>query len=178
MSDVDARPVVPVVALVGLMGSGKSTVARLVAARSDRAAIDLDELIAEREGRTVAEIFSSDGEGAFRALELAALAEALDSGERLVVATGGGVVTTASARALLTAHATVVWLDAPVDVLVERVGSGDGRPLLSPDPRTALESLAARRRAFYAEVADVVVDASASPDVVATRITDALEVHA
>lgn len=144
--------------LVGMMGVGKSTVGRMVAAVLDRPLFDSDEMIEERTGRTVREIWSSDGEAAFRTLETDTLLEALDASEPSVIAAAGGVVLSDRNReALEAAEAHVVWLLADVDILVDRVRNGAHRPLLDDDPEDALRRLYAVRAPLYQEVADAIV---------------------
>ena len=127
---VTARHVV----LVGLMGSGKTTVGRLLATRLGRPFVDSDEVIETREGRTVREIWRTDGEQAFRELETAALQAALSADEPSVIAAAGGVVLADRNRmALREADADVVWLQADPAVLVGRAMRGDHRPLLDGD---------------------------------------------
>ena len=101
------------IALVGLPGSGKSTIAPLVARGLGWDAVDLDDEIARTTGRSPAAIIAEDGESAFRDLELAALETALRLPGPLVIACGGGLITLTTARHLLTQLATIVWLDAP-----------------------------------------------------------------
>jgi shikimate kinase len=144
--------------LVGMMGVGKSTVGRMVAAVLDRPLFDSDEMIEERTGRTVREIWATDGEPAFRALETDTLLEALAAPEQSVIAAAGGVVLSERNReALQTADAQVVWLMADVEVLVDRVGNGGHRPLLDDDPEATLRRLYAVRAPLYQEVADAIV---------------------
>jgi shikimate kinase len=143
--------------LVGMMGSGKTTVGRRVAAALGRRLRDSDEEVEARTGRTVREIFETDGEPAFRAEEARALAEALDDPEPAVVAAAGGVVLDPGNRSRLRAAGTVVWLDATPEDLARRVATGDHRPLLGDDALAALRRLDAERRPLYAEVADHVV---------------------
>lgn len=146
------------VALVGLPGTGKSSVGARLAQRRQLPFVDLDAQIAAAAGTSIPEIFATQGESAFRALELAALQQTLD-GPVSVVATGGGIVTTADARQLLTQRCTVVWLQAPRERLLDRLRtSREVRPLLADDPEGALSALAAQRGAWYDEVADFRVD--------------------
>jgi shikimate kinase len=148
------------VVLVGPMGSGKSTVGRALARRLEVGHVDTDDMVSHRAGRSIAEIFETDGEAAFREMESAALAEAL-AGPRAVISTGGGVVVAAVNRALLAeSDALVVWLDGSIDALADRVGSGRGRPLLEGDVRETLKAKIAQRAPGYLEVADVRVDTS------------------
>jgi shikimate kinase len=152
---IDARrPVLtrPLV-LVGLSGTGKSTVAPLVADALRVSAVDLDRRIEAGEGRPVVEIFADEGEPRFRDLELDALRQVLGEPPS-VVAAGGGVVCTGGARALLREGAVVVWLDADDSELLRRLeGAGERRPLLRDDPATTLRLLRREREAWYEELA-------------------------
>jgi shikimate kinase len=144
--------------LVGLMGSGKTTVARVVADRLGRRVIDTDAVIESSTGRTVREIFVDDGEDAFRSMESAALVDALADPTPAVIAAAGGVVLRDENRtALKNSDAKVVWLCATPPVLVERVGSGAHRPLLDNDPAGTLQQMHDTREALYREVADAIV---------------------
>jgi shikimate kinase/3-dehydroquinate synthase len=156
-------------ALVGLMGAGKSTVGRLLARRLDLPFVDVDAVIVERGGRSVAEIFEAEGEAGFRQRERAALEEVL-AGPDAVVACGGGAVLDPGNRAALQRAATVVWLDALPEVLAARVGADPDRPLLGDRPVEALRRLAAARAEAYAAVADATVRADAEPETVVDRV--------
>lgn len=147
------------IALVGLSGTGKSTIAPLLAAHLGLgSSVDLDREIERRFGSSVEDIFAGDGEAAFRRAESDALAEAL-AGPPVVVATGGGVVLDRDNRALLRSTATVVWLRATPEHLAGRLAdTAEARPLLAGDPQFALVRLAQEREALYAEVADLAVD--------------------
>ncbi len=145
------------------MGSGKTSVGRMVARRLGRAFLDSDEQVEERTGRTVREIFETDGEAAFRRLEADVLAEALARPDPAVVAAAGGVVLDAGNRRRLKDQATVVWLRAEPAVLVTRVRSGDHRPLLAADPLAVLEGMKAAREPLYREVVDHIVDVGHTP---------------
>jgi shikimate kinase len=143
---------------VGMMGVGKTTVARVVADRLGRRLVDSDTIIESRDGRTVREIFAQDGEPTFRALETEVLLEALASPEPLVIAAAGGVVLSEHNRAALKdSGAKVVWLCADPATLVERVRSGGHRPLLDDDPAGTLQRMFREREALYREVADAIV---------------------
>ncbi len=165
------------VALVGLSGAGKSTVAPLVAARLLVQVVDLDHEVEARSGSTVAELFADGGEAAFRAEESAALAAAL-TGPPAVIATGGGVVLDPSNRRALSDDATTVWLRGDPGELGARIADGvEARPLLEGDPVFALTRLAEERDALYAEVAHEVVDVGgADPATVAEEIAARLGV--
>jgi shikimate kinase len=148
------------VVLVGLMGSGKTTVGRRLAARLDRPFVDADEALEARAGRSIADIFETDGEEAFRDLESEVLAWLLAAPQPGVIASGGGVVLRPENRKLLSAHdVTVVWLDAGPAFLASRVERKAHRPLLAGEvsPVEVLERLHQERAPLYAEVADHVV---------------------
>lgn len=147
--------------LVGLMATGKSTVGEILAAELGRTLLDSDAHVENRTGRTVRDIWRSDGEAAFRRLESEALAAALAAEEPAVIAGAGGVVLADENRALLRGEAAcVVWLRARVETVVARVAAAadEHRPLLDEDPAGMLEHMEQDRRALYAEVADHVVD--------------------
>jgi shikimate kinase len=148
--------------LVGLMGSGKTTVGRRLARKLDRPFVDADEELEATTGRSVADWFAVDGEDAFRDAESQVLGALLDRDEPLVIATGGGVVGRAENRARLTSDdLTVVWLQATPELLAYRVSQKAPRahrPLLAEDPAAVLTRLAAERDPWYAEVADLVID--------------------
>jgi shikimate kinase len=151
-------------ALVGMMGSGKTTVGRRVAAALHRPFFDSDQMIEAREGRTVREIWLTDGEPAYRVLETKVLEEALASPEAAVVAAAGGVVLKEENRRLLTrADVCTVRLVADPEVLVTRVGRQGHRPLLDEDPLTALRRLSSEREDLYREVADATVETGRTP---------------
>ena len=142
-----ARPIV----LVGLMGVGKSTVGRRLAGRMRLPFVDADTAIEQAAGMTVAEIFARFGEPYFRNGERRVIQRLMD-GTPKVIATGGGAFINDETRALILAEATAIWLRAHPDVLAERVGRRDTRPLLrGKDPRKVLAELAAIRNPIYAE---------------------------
>ncbi len=149
------------VVLVGLMGSGKSTVGRRVANRLDRHFVDADAALEEIADRTIAEVFEQDGERGFRDLEADTLEELLEHHEPCVIAAGGGVVVRPENRARLRrTDVTVVFLDASPAFLASRVANRPHRPLLAgaESPRDVLARLHGERAGLYAEVADVTVD--------------------
>lgn len=141
-----------------MMAVGKSTVGRRVAEALGRRFLDSDDEVCARTGRTVREIFESDGEAAYRRFETEVLVDALASPDPVVVAAAGGVVLAEGNRRLLAERATVVWLTAAPEVLERRVRRGDHRPLLGDDPGPVLRRLAEERRPLYEEVADCTVD--------------------
>lgn len=141
-----------------MMASGKTTVGRRLAECRGWEFFDSDRQVEAMTGRTVAEIWRSDGEPGFRRLEAQVLADALASTVPRVIAAAGGTVLDENNRRLMALHHPVVWLRARPETLAGRVGSALHRPLLDEDPAGVLERLDAVRRPLYAEVADVVVD--------------------
>lgn len=139
------------IVLVGLMGVGKSTVGRRLAQRLKMPFVDADHEIERAAGCTIPEIFERYGEAQFRDGERRVVAR-LIAGRPRVIATGGGAFINDSTRALILGRATAVWLDADLEVLVDRVGRRDGsRPLLTgKDPREVLRRLAEVRNPIYA----------------------------
>lgn len=144
--------------LIGLMGSGKSTVGERCAERLEIPFVDTDAAVEADTGRTVPELFAT-GESAFRAEERRVVAAIAARREPHVVACGGGVVLDPTNAAALRANGTVVWLRATPATLAARVGDGAGRPLLAgADVEVRLTELAAARADAYAAAADAVVD--------------------
>lgn len=146
----------PRVVLVGPMGAGKTTVARLLAEAWGVTARDTDHDIEAIAGKPVSEIFVDDGEAAFRALEATAVAAALDTHDG-VLALGGGAVLAEATRANLAGH-TVVYLQVGLADAVKRVGLGTGRPLLLGNVRSKIKQLLDERAPVYAAVATITVD--------------------
>ena len=141
------RPIV----LVGMMGAGKSTVGRRLAARLRRPFADADDAIVAAAGMSIADIFERYGEAYFRDGERRVILRLL-SGPPLVLATGGGAFAEDATRKEILARACSVWIDVPVPVLVDRVSRRDHRPLLhGKDPRAVIEELLEKRRAAYAQ---------------------------
>jgi len=158
--------------LVGFMAAGKTTVARALARRLGWEAVDIDEVIEQRERQTVADIFSRQGEAYFRALERQALTEQRPR-RHLVVATGGGTYVDGQNRAAINADGVAVWLDVPLERLIDRVPA-DGRRPLAAD-RAGFERLYYQRRAAY-EQAHVRLDAGrAGVDALVEQLVDWLE---
>jgi shikimate kinase len=143
------------IVLVGAPGSGKSTVGALLAERLGMPFRDADAVIVERAGKSIAEIFTDDGEAAFRAMEEQITAELLALPG--VLALGGGAVLSAATRAALRGH-RVVWLRVGLTQSVKRVGLDTARPLLLGNVRGQLLKLLNERAPLYAEVATDVVD--------------------
>lgn len=150
------------IALVGLMGVGKSSIGRRLAAVLDLPFNDADDEIEIAAGRPIADIFAERGETEFREGERRVIARLLDE-PPMVLATGGGAFVSPDTRTLIKRKAVSIWLKADVEVLVRRVGRKDTRPLLiGRDPRTVLEGLARERYPAYAE-ADLCVETGETP---------------
>jgi shikimate kinase len=164
--------------LVGMMGSGKTTLGRALAQRLDMAFADTDRVLVERTGVPVATIFEIEGEAGFRRRESAVLAE-LVRGEGQVVATGGGAVLSAPNRALMREHGTVIYLRARLEHLWERTRHDSSRPLLATaDPRATLAALLEARDPLYREAAHIIVDTGAqSATTLVSRVVAALRTH-
>jgi shikimate kinase len=139
------------ITLVGLMGVGKTTIGRRLAARLQLPFVDADAEIETASGMTIADIFERFGEAHFRDGERRVIARLIDGAPK-VIATGGGAFIEAETRALILARTRAVWLDADIPTLVERVRRRDTRPLLKArDPGEVLTELAAVRNPIYAE---------------------------
>jgi shikimate kinase len=150
------------VALVGLMGAGKSAIGKRLAARLGLPFVDADDEIERAAGCTIAEFFEKHGEAEFRTGERRVIARLLD-GPVHVLSTGGGAYMDSETRAIMRARALTVWLRADLDVLFDRVKRRGHRPLLrGGDPKEVLGRLMTQRYPIYAE-ADLVVDSTAQP---------------
>ena len=160
------------VVLVGFMGSGKTSVGRVLARKLRYRFEDMDRRIEERTGRTVADIFRDDGEEAFREMEREE-AQALTSLPRRVVATGGGAFTRPATRALLQEGALTVWLRCDLERILSRIPADGSRPLAAN--RDIMPALLAEREPSY-RLADVTVDTSRrTPREVVERIVELFE---
>jgi shikimate kinase len=173
------------IALVGMMGTGKSTVAVRVAAALGWTCIDVDAVIESRSGRAISDIFAVDGEAAFRALEADVVADVLrdhsadehSADDRhsagCVVALGGGAVLTPSTRDRLADCDAVVWLHAEPAVLAGRLAGDTSRPLLGSDRLARLAVLAAQREGIYRSVATHDIDVGGlTVDEVVARVVE------
>ena len=150
------------IALVGMMGAGKSTVGRKLADSLGAGFVDSDDEIEKAASLTVQEIFERLGEQEFRRGERRVI-ERLVNGPAIVLATGGGAYLDPTTRALLKEKATTIWLRADLETIWKRVSRRDTRPLLKkPNPKQVLADLAAARAPIYAE-ADIVIDSGDAP---------------
>lgn len=172
------RPVV----LVGMMGVGKTTVGRKLAAMLDVPFVDADEEIERAAQMPIPEIFAAYGEPHFRSGERRVIARLLGHEnpdaprKRKVLATGGGAFVDPDTRALILDKAISVWLDSDIDTLVERVGRKDNRPLLrGGNPREILTRLREERRPFYQQAAIHITSGNQPHTVTAGRILKAID---
>lgn len=176
MSSVTPSPPHPVLFLIGPRASGKTTVARLLAELLGWSWVDADAVLEQRAGRTIREIFASEGEPGFRDLESAALADVCGQ-TRAVVATGGGVVLRPENRARLREAGRCVWLTADATTLWQRLQvdttTVDRRPNLSVGGLNEVEELLRQREPLYRECAGLIVDtARHTPDEIARLLRD------
>lgn len=158
------------ITLTGFMGSGKSTVGACVADALDCLFLDLDDLIVKKAGKSIPDIFAEDGEAAFRALEARLLRQTVEkyAESTMVLALGGGAVTTPASASLLHEKTVCIYLRASLDTLLQRLeGETAGRPLAD----SALAVRLAERAPLYEKTAHVVIDTDGlTPDEVADEI--------
>jgi shikimate kinase / 3-dehydroquinate synthase len=161
--------------LVGPSGAGKTTLGRLLSARLDRPFIDLDERVEIEAGRTIEQIFSSDGEVAFRRLEWNALLDLVDTVEGpCIVALGGGAVVDAGVRGIIRSTGHRLFVDIDAETAIARLEGGPARPLLyEEDPIAAWRQLYGRRHNYYRDC-DAMIRSDADPELVAARAEEAL----
>ena len=142
------------IVLIGLMGSGKTTVGRALAKRLNLVFRDSDEAVEKTAKTSVREIFENQGEDVFRKLESQALVDLCDTKSSIVLAVAGGAIISQSNRDLLQKNAQcIVWLDAPTPTLISRTGRGKHRPLLDGDPVGSLNKMRLDREPLYQQLA-------------------------
>ncbi|GIK47522.1 MAG: shikimate kinase [Alphaproteobacteria bacterium] len=165
------------IALVGLMGAGKTTVGRRLAHALDLPFADADAEIVNAAGQSIETIFAEHGECEFRRGERKVIARLLE-GPVHVLATGGGAFIDPRTRELMKERAISIWLKAPLEVLMKRVSKRSGRPLLKEDdPHAVMQRLMGERYPIYAE-ADITVETNAGPhNVAVSAIIEALREH-
>lgn len=148
------------IVLIGFMGSGKSSIGRLIASKLRYRFVDTDQLVVSGTGMEISELFRLHGEAHFRDEERRAL-ESLKNETRHVIATGGGIVTRLENRPALLELGFVVWLSANEDTIFERISRNTKRPLLqTPNPRETIANLLAERMPLYKSVAHFTIDTS------------------
>ena len=160
MNQVEGSPVGDHVVLIGPMGAGKSSLARQLSRLTSRRWVDTDRMVTDRTGLAITELFERHGEEEFRRLESEALFS-LAEHRRLIVATGGGIVTRPENHLALRSLGCVVFLNATLEVLFERVSRNQRRPLLhTADPEGTLRNIVAQRLPLYEACANLTVDTS------------------
>jgi len=169
----------PSIALIGYRGTGKTTIAERLAARLDWTSIDADVEIEQRAGKPIADVFASEGEGAFRDLE-SAVVDDLCRRQRVVLALGGGAILREDNRQHIARCGAVVWLQASADSIARRLQAdpttASRRPnLTNSDPRTEIDRLLAERTPIYRACATLEVDTEGkAPEEIAGEIVAAL----
>ncbi|MBM6998405.1 shikimate kinase [Paenibacillus sp. DXFW5] len=160
------------IVLIGMMGTGKSTVGSLLAAETGLVLVDLDQRIVEEAGRTIPDIFAAEGEAYFRELESAILRSTLQE-RGIVLATGGGAVLREENRLVMREGGLVVALQATAEEIVARVGEDPGRPLLAGGAKERVVALLEERKDAYA-FAHLTVDTSGKS---AEQVSDEILTH-
>jgi shikimate kinase len=179
MSEIAARvAAIPrTIALVGLMGAGKSHIGRRLATLLEREFFDSDAEVERAAGLSVRDIFTTLGEAAFREGERKVLARLID-GPPSVLATGGGAFIDPETRAALLSRALCVWLRADLDLLVFRTAGRTTRPLLMQgDPRVILGELMDKRYPVYAQAHVIVDTRNEASEITLARVTNAIDLH-
>lgn len=163
--------------LIGYMGCGKTTLGRKVSFREKIALLDTDKMIEQKQGRTVSEIFDTDGEAAFRQMETDCLEEIMTYEERYVISVGGGLPMKEENRKLLKELGTVLYLRARPDTIYGRLKNDTTRPLLrGDDPEGKIRTMIGVRGPVYEEAADAVIDVDEkSYDMIIGEILNAVE---
>lgn len=159
------------IVIIGFMGTGKTTVARLLASRLGCFVVDVDELITEKSGRSPREIIEQDGETAFREIETRTLREVFVAGKAGVVALGGGAWTVARNRELIAEHdGFTVWLDAPFDLCWRRIEQGPEPRPLAPSREAAAKLYRGRLHVYALAKVRIAVAEGDSAEDIAMRI--------
>ncbi len=172
LPSIEGRPVF----LIGFMGTGKSTVGRLLAARLARPFVDLDEQVESEANASIPEIFAAEGEAGFRRREAEVVRRVTGEGGAQVIAVGGGAPCHGDSLERLLAAGVVVGLDASATEILTRVGDASSRPLLAAaaDPRAEVSRLLGVRAAFYARAHTTVHTDGVAPSAVVARILEEL----
>lgn len=157
-----------------MMGSGKTTVGRLLAKHLCYGFVDTDDVIVQVAGKSINQLFAESGEATFRQLESDVLAQVC-SFTKLAIATGGGIVTRQENWSYLH-HGLIVWLDAPAELLSRRLQADDTRPLLHDvDPQEKLRSLLEQRKPLYSQAdLQITIHERETPEQIATRVIEAI----
>jgi shikimate kinase len=149
------------IVLIGMMGAGKSTVGAVLQRRTGIPCIDLDDVMEEKAGASIADIFTQKGESGFRDLESKILTD-VPTSLRAIIVTGGGIVQRSENQTKLRQLGTIVWLDADPEILFARATENRLRPLLASaeDPKKTFVELLLKRRPIYQQLAHLRIDTS------------------
>lgn len=180
MSQSESPQILHNIVLVGFMGSGKSTIARVLQQRLGYPLVEMDQELEERAGKSIARIFEEDGEEVFRGWESELLRELDNPGQpSRIISTGGGVVVREENRELLRRLGYIVWLKVTVDMVMERTARTRHRPLLNTEnPEEKVRELMEKRAPFYEAVANLTLETSGlSSDEIATGILECARYH-
>ena len=163
--------------LTGFMGCGKTTVGIRLSYRLRRAMEDTDKLIEKEEGRTISEIFRTDGESFFRELETECLKKLIRTAKNMIISVGGGLPVREENRVLLKKLGTVIYLRASAETIYERTKHDTSRPLLQgDDPQGKIRTLLAAREKIYEDAADIVIDVDKKDfDTILDEIVEAVD---
>lgn len=166
--------------LIGLPGSGKTVLAKLLAKSLQCPCVDMDEQIVKSVGKSIPQIFQDEGEEAFRLHESHTLMEVLKNDGSMVVSTGGGVVVREENRALLKQQKWVVYLQCSIDTLFQRTAHDANRPLLNTtDPMATLQMLHQQRDPWYRDVAGLIINTNdRDPSLLMSNILSWIEIKA
>ncbi|HCQ71689.1 MAG: shikimate kinase [Alphaproteobacteria bacterium] len=164
------------ISFVGMMGTGKTTLGRIIAQRLAIPFIDTDHYIEVEQGRTIPDIFARDGEKAFRDIEASAIKSILDKNENVVIATGGGIVTTPQSLAMLKDKTHMFWLQATPENIFARIKKDPNRPLLQTEkPLQQLKDLLEKRQDLYAQAHHHIVLNEGNPHATVDEVIDLIQ---
>lgn len=162
--------------LCGFMGCGKTTIGQAFAKKQGRKYLDLDQLLVQRQGRTIPEIFAQDGEEGFRAIEQETLRSTQEY-KGAVISTGGGILTKRENGAICNKLGVLVFLDLPFDLCYQRIQGDTNRPLVMQNTKEQLEELFNRRRTVYLAESGLVLDATGTVQEIVARLEEAVKLQ-
>lgn len=165
------------IALIGMMGCGKTTVGKLLAVALEREFVDLDQVIETTQNTSISSIFKEKGEAFFRELETKALNQYKNT-SNLVISTGGGIVETEKNLEILEANFITIYLETSPDVIFERIKDDTTRPLLqTTTPKKTLEKLLKKREKSYKKASKIVISDKKTPEEIMKEIQKCLELN-
>ena len=160
--------------LCGFMGCGKTTIGQAFAKKQGRKYLDLDQLLVQRQGRTIPEIFAQDGEEGFRTIEQETLLSTQEY-KGAVISIGGGILTKRENGAICNRLGVLVFLDLPFELCYQRIAGDTNRPLVMQNTKEQLEDLFNRRRTVYLAESGLVLDATGSVQEIVARLEQSLK---